>query len=327
MTPQTYPAGFIGPVDNARRERLMQICDLVRGIGPKRVELRFPSYADQEPALQRAALNALPVDGPATVLPMARQLAGFSKIMRAGASIIPSQKFQSLVVPTVNRSLRATFAATTPDVGADPIDAALPTPKRISAFIQVSDQLKQQNELLTGAFVERQLLSAIGTGIDYAALSGSGTGEPLGILNDGDVLTHTRATADVTTFADLVAMEEAVAAAHGEDDPASFVWLVAPDVRESLRQTPIAVGGDRMAFDASARTILGYPAAVLPDAPAKTAILAQAPQIAVVDWGKLEIESLRTVAEAKSGFHTLLVSGWLDVVSLDPNAFCVATNP
>jgi len=67
--------GFIGAVDNARRTRLLDLCDLTRSSKRQIINLEWPDYYEQE----RTALNDLALDGPKTIIPLARQLSGYSQ--------------------------------------------------------------------------------------------------------------------------------------------------------------------------------------------------------------------------------------------------------
>ncbi len=320
MKLQNHP-GLIGPVDDARRERLLQLDELVRSNSTERIKLRWPSASE----IQRAALNDLPADGPATkIIPMGSQLSSYSKIIRAGASVITHDRHESLVVPVVDRSLQASWSGTSNDLDNVPLQVTDATPRRVSCFVTISDQLRISNPVLTGQFVEMQLLSAVGLALDDAIVNGTGSGEPLGILADSDVLTHERASAGINSFADACGIERVISAAHGEDDAESFVWLVAPDTRSDARQAVGVTGVSSLWHDGK---ILDHQGIALPTAPNGTLILAQAPQIAVFDWGAMEIEALASAAQAKAGLKTLLVSAYLDCGVLDQNAVCVAVDP
>ena len=45
--------GYIGPVDNYRRERLLELSNLIESNEQRSLKLNFPDYQDLEPARQR----------------------------------------------------------------------------------------------------------------------------------------------------------------------------------------------------------------------------------------------------------------------------------
>lgn len=322
----------IGPVDDARRERLLQLDGLFRSNSTERLEIRFPSPREQ----QRAGLSNFGNEGPSTkLLGLGDQLADYSKLIKNGASVVSHDRFEDLVAPVVDRSLQASWG-NSGDLDNTPLTVADAKPKRLSAYITISDQLRVQNPILAGSFIEAQLLASIGTALDDAAINGTGVGDiPLGILNDASLPTHTRGVGSSEELADLTKMEEIIADAHGEIDPSDYRWLCDPATRKRLRETPgYNVSGNfgGAAWDASATPqagggILGYHGVALPTAPNDTLILTQMSQLAVLDWSVLKIENLIDRTQALAGFRTMLVSGFFDFAVIDPNAICIAINP
>lgn len=312
----------IGKVDDARRERLLQLDELCRSKSRESLKIRWPSAQEQ----QRASLDDFGSEGPATrLIGLGDQLADYSKLIQNGASVISHDKFENLCVPIVDRALTAAWGDSG-DLNNTPLSVADAKPKRLSSYIVISNQLRVQNPLLAGSFIEAQLLSSIATALDDAVLNGSGTNdEPLGILADTSLPTHSRASAGVNAEADLLAMEKAISDSHGEHDPEDFVWLLASDTRESLRK----LGGtsDPVFRPGGGAGPLGYKSAVMPTAPNGTAILTQASQLAIFDWSSLEIETIPDVDQLTEGFKTMLVSGFFDVAVLDQNAVVVAQDP
>jgi HK97 family phage major capsid protein len=311
---------IIDPADSWRQKRLLDLTELAFAGSQRRLELRWPDHA----TLQRAALNEWTNDGPRTMLSLAGQLRAHSAILRAGATVTTVPEFADVVAPILNRSLEASWGASV-DLGSDPISAVEAKPKRLSAYIHVSDRLRHQSPVLTGQFLERQLLSAIGTALDKAALVGTGEDdEPLGILNDDGLLIHTRAAAGIDSPDDLAAMESTIAEAHGEADPAAYSWLVDPATRRTLRTTE---GTETPLWSTHGPGPFNYPLVASPHAPAGTMILAQADKIVIMDWNRLTIENLVNREQSLAGFRTMLVSGFFDVLVADPSAVCVAVDP
>jgi len=85
------------------------------------------------------------------------------------------------------------------------------SPKVIGAFTDVTRLLLQQSSLDVENLIRDDLTKSIATAIDLGALAGSGSsGQPTGIANTSGINTTTFAAAN-PTWAEIVAMESAVA--------------------------------------------------------------------------------------------------------------------
>lgn len=86
------------------------------------------------------------------------------------------------------------------------------SPKNVGAFTDMTRQLILQSTPAVEALVRDDLTQALALAIDKGALEGSGSsGQPTGILNTSGVNKPTSFAAAVPTFAEMVAMETAVA--------------------------------------------------------------------------------------------------------------------
>lgn len=86
------------------------------------------------------------------------------------------------------------------------------TPKTVGAFTDMTRQLILQSTPSVEALVRDDLTQALALAIDKGALEGSGSsGQPTGILNTSGVNKPTAFAAAVPTFAEMVALETAVA--------------------------------------------------------------------------------------------------------------------
>lgn len=86
------------------------------------------------------------------------------------------------------------------------------TPKNVGAFTDITRQLILQSTPSVEALVRDDLTQALALAIDKGALEGSGSsGQPTGILNTSGVNKPTAFAAAVPTFAEMVALETAVA--------------------------------------------------------------------------------------------------------------------
>lgn len=329
MTNTKTHAGLIGPVDSHRQERLLNLYDLLNSNKKQVLDLRWPDHHQ----LERGALNDLQFEGHKTVIPLARSLADHSQLIRSGVPLISEPQFRDLCLPTLDRSLEAGWGGTSPDIGDEGITASFPKPKRLSAFIVVSDQIKLQSPVLAGAWLELQLLSAIGRALDKAAIVGTGTNDqPTGVFVDSGVLTHTRAVSNTDSLSDLASMEKAVADANGEYDGDDYVWICDTATRKELRTQPSFTGsgdvyGDPLWRSNRGSGPLGFPGIASVHAPANSLALAQTSAMTFVDWNRLKIENLTNIDQATAGFRYMVVTGYYHFTITDPNGICKAVNP
>jgi HK97 family phage major capsid protein len=86
------------------------------------------------------------------------------------------------------------------------------SPKTVGAFTDISRLMMMQTSLDVEALVRQDLSDSIALAIDLGALAGSGSsGQPTGVQNTGGINTPTSFAAANPTFAEVVAMETAVA--------------------------------------------------------------------------------------------------------------------
>lgn len=117
------------------------------------------------------------------------------------------------------------------------------TPHTAGAFTDYTRRLLLQSSIDVEAFVRLDLATRITTGIDLAAINGSGSSnQPRGILNTsgiGSVAGGTNGAAP--TLANIVALESAVAAANA--DVGSLAYLTNAKVRGKLKTVDVSAAG------------------------------------------------------------------------------------
>lgn len=123
------------------------------------------------------------------------------------------------------------------------------TPKRVGAFTQFSKQLFVQTSSEVETLVSNDLIAAVAVAIDKAAINGSGeNGEPLGILNeDGILKVAIAASGGPVTWANLVALQKALADANADANPTAY--LTNPSVRAKLQGTMFDTGSGVTLWD------------------------------------------------------------------------------
>lgn len=133
----------------------------------------------------------------------------------------------------------ATLAQSAPTWGRVVLEA-----KKLTAFTAIPNELLQDTVTPLDMWFNRFFPKAVAWFEDVAFISGSGSGQPEGILNAaGAVTSATAGAAGTLVFADI-------AAAFARCWPASMnnaVWLCAPDVLPALLQLAASSGGTAIA--------------------------------------------------------------------------------
>ena len=136
-----------------------------------------------------------------------------SSVMQAGATMLRGLQ-GNVVIPKKTAAASAGWIATEGAAAAESeftSGSVTMSPKVIGAFTDATRLLLQQSSLDVENLIRDDLTQSIATAIDLGALAGSGTsGQPTGIANTSGINTTTFAAAN-PTWAEIVAMESAVA--------------------------------------------------------------------------------------------------------------------
>jgi HK97 family phage major capsid protein len=136
-----------------------------------------------------------------------------SSVMRAGATLLRGLQ-GNVVIPKKNVSADAGWIAVEGDPSTSDqmeVGSVTMSPKVIGVHTDVTRLLLQQSSLDVENLIRDDLTKSIATAIDLGALAGSGTGgQPTGISATTGINTTTFAAAN-PTWAEIVAMESAVA--------------------------------------------------------------------------------------------------------------------
>lgn len=140
-------------------------------------------------------------------------------------------------------------------------DQVTMSPKTIGAFTDISRKLLLQSSLDVESFVQRDLATTLGLGIQSAAIIGGGSNEPTGILSTagiGDVAGGTNGLAPA--WAHIVELETDVAVANA--DVGTLGYLTNAKVRGKLKTTSKVSGQNGFIWDAGDTPLNGYRAGV-----------------------------------------------------------------
>jgi HK97 family phage major capsid protein len=189
---------------------------------------------------------------PATTLAAADALRPWSIAVSAGITVEAGLVGNISIPLTTGTSTGEWLASETTQIGTSSPTLGNVTlaPKNGGAHVQFSRQLALQSSAET--FIQRELLRTVGGMLDRAILSGTGTSEPLGILNTANVPAASGASLNVAAIA---ALEGDVGNANVMDENISLVTH--PDVRELLRKR-VATGSGRFCWERDVCGLPGY---------------------------------------------------------------------
>jgi len=136
-----------------------------------------------------------------------------SSVMQAGATMLRGLQ-GNVVIPKKTAASSGGWIATEGNAASESeftSGSVTMSPKVVGAFTDATRLLLQQSSLDVENLIRDDLTQAIATSIDLGALAGSGSsGQPTGIANTSGINTTTFAAAN-PTWAEIVAMESAVA--------------------------------------------------------------------------------------------------------------------
>lgn len=266
--------------------------------------------------IQNSFGSTVPADGgfliPEELRSDLLQLAIEDSIVRSRAQVIPMSSL-ALPIPTVDETSRATslfggIVAYWTEEGA----AATESQARFGAVRLEAKKLviycEAPNELIAdadafAAFISNNLPRALAFEEDDAFLTGSGVGEPLGVLNagsSGTIAVTRTASGNAIEFADIVNVFSRLL-------PASYskaVWLCAPDVLPNLLSITAPGGGQpgwltgMQAIEGVPMTILGRPLIVTEKVPA----LSSRGDLSLIDFSHYLLGDRQTI-QADSSPH------------------------
>jgi HK97 family phage major capsid protein/HK97 family phage prohead protease len=137
-----------------------------------------------------------------------------SSVMQAGARMLPGLQ-GNVAIPKKTAASASGWISTEGGAAgeSEPTFGTVSlTPKNIGAFTDMTRQLILQSTPAIEQLVRDDLTQALALAIDKGALEGSGSsGQPTGILNTSGVNKPTAFAAAVPTFAEMVALETAIA--------------------------------------------------------------------------------------------------------------------
>jgi len=176
-----------------------------------------------------------------------------SSVMQAGATMLRGLS-GSVVIPKKTAASSAAWIATEGNAASESeftSGSVTMSPKVIGAFTDATRLLLQQSSLDVENLIRDDLTQSIATAIDLGALAGSGTsGQPTGIANTSGINTTTFAAAN-PTYAEIIAMESAVAADNAL--VGSLAYICKPSDYGTLKTTSKDSGSGQFVVEPDGR--------------------------------------------------------------------------
>ena len=210
-----------------------------------------------------------------------------------------------IMIPRIGTSVTAAWMTgenttiTASDLGLEQIAM---TPKTLASRVIMSNQLLELSMPTADSIIEGDMVSQLAIGLDQGIIEGSGAvGEPLGIVNDPNVLTEVLTAAQVT-FAQLVGFVDALAVANSLRG--NLGWAMHPSVFTQIMKMPSENAATPTAnlevtrhpvTESAPDSILGYPFATTTSFSAATGAKSVAfgnwDDVLVAMWGGLRLKA------------------------------------
>ncbi|HMO45913.1 MAG TPA: phage major capsid protein [Rubrivivax sp.] len=195
--------------------------------------------------------------------------------------------------------------------------------RTVGAYVEQSWLSRRMAPDLTEAMVRRDLRLTLATALDIAALDGSGSGEPLGLLNTVGIGTFTGTSVD---YADLLEVQADILAANALTDGGALSFVTAPAVAQLLAARQ-GFSADRplWAGPLAAGLLVACPARSSMNVPADTLLCGDFSQLMIAEFGvgiELRVNPFASFQAGIIGYGAFLS---MDVAVLQPLAFSVGT--
>lgn len=204
-------------------------------------------------------------------------------------------------------------------------------PKRLSVTVPISLQNLMQSSIDLERYTINEINAAIENAIDAAAVNGSGTGQPMGILNVAGTNTIvTAANGSDPSWDMIVDAETSVFVANASS--AKMNYLLNPKTRGKLKKTKHAAG-DLNYIMGTDGNVNGYASATSNHVPANLTkgtgtnlsalVFGDFSQLNIHQWGFMDL-SVDEISRKKEGLVEVTVNVFIDVMVKQPSAFSVA---
>lgn len=213
------------------------------------------------------------------------------------------------------------------------------SPKRLAAYIQVSNQLMLQSSNSIDGYVRNWLLNAMAQSLETAAIKGGGSNEPVGIIGNANVnvtfaggaaSNATNANGAAPIWADVVNLMKAVENANGN----GVAYLTNPTVKAKLQTTArqssgvegnfiLPSGGTELnGYNMQTTTLVPSNLSKGSSSTLSALIFGDFSKMAIANWGGMEL-TVDPYSGATAGLTNVVLNAYLDCNLLQPAAFAV----
>jgi HK97 family phage major capsid protein len=198
------------------------------------------------------------------------------------------------------------------------------SPKRLGAAVQISNRLLMQSSIAVENWIRQLLLAGYNRTINAAAINGSGqSNQPLGVLNNTDVLLSEVVAQSVPTKAMITELPKLIHSENATEN--SLAYLLNHGLSALLQNTKVDAGSGRFLMEAP-NSLNGSRALVTNHVPDLSdnhvLIYADWSQLFIGEWGSLSVLSDPYSASLSNSVQ-LVVNGHADVAIAQPKAFAV----
>jgi len=197
-------------------------------------------------------------------------------------------------------------------------DQVTMNPKTMGAYVDYTRQLLLQSSIDVENLVRNDLIMQMALTLDLGVLYGTGSsGQPTGIANQSGINTTTFAAA-MPTYAEIVAMETAVAADNA--DIGTLAYITDATVRGAMKTTEKASGTAQFVWEPG-NTMNGYTTHVSNQVTDEDVFYGNWADAVVGFWGGLDL-TMDPYTGATSGTRRVVTLQSADVAVRQPVSFC-----
>lgn len=209
-------------------------------------------------------------------------------------------------------------------------DAVTMSPKRATAYQELSKQLLIQSTYDVEQIIRGDMVRAIALAVDAAAIEGGAANTPTGILMTSGIgeVKCDAATGAAITWQDIIDLEKEVAVDNA--DMGSLAFLTNPKVRGKLKNTHVGTD-QRMIWSEDGNSLMGYPAFVTTQVPSdldagvttgvcSAVIFGNFSDLILGQWGGLDI-TVDPYTAAKSAQVKVYIDSFWDVAVRHAQSF------
>lgn len=210
-----------------------------------------------------------------------------SLVTEFGAKVIPGL-VGDVDIPRVDGTATSYYVAESEDItdSDQSIGQIRMTPHTIGARTTISRRTLLQSSIAMEQFVRNDLSMLLGTGMDAAAINGTGAGgQPRGILNTSGIGSITLDAASIPTWANIVGLETEISTDNAL--MGNLAYMTNPTIFGNLKTTEKASSTAKFLLDEGKMN--GYNCGATNNMPAKHILFGNWSDLIIGLWGVLDV--------------------------------------